>query len=277
MEIAMDVFKEKIAIVTGGASGMGRAVCEELCRRGATVVVADINEEGAGQVASAINQTGGQAGAARVDVAREEEVRKLIDETVSEHGRLDYMFNNAGICVVGEERDVSLDHWRSVLDVNLFGVIYGTTAAYSVMVKQGFGHIVNTASLAGLIPATQEISYTASKYAVVGISNALRVEGADLGVRVSVVCPGFVRTGIFDAIVAVNVDKEKLVASVPFKMMESKKAAQEILRGVARNRAIIVFPFHARIIWWLYRLHPSVLIPLGRRVIKDFRAFRYNT
>jgi NAD(P)-dependent dehydrogenase (short-subunit alcohol dehydrogenase family) len=276
MEIAMDAFKEKIAIVTGGASGMGRAVCEELCRRGATVVVADINEEGAGQVASAINQTGGQAGAARVNVAREEEVRKLIDETVSEHGRLDYMFNNAGICVVGEERDVSLDHWRSVLDVNLFGVIYGTTAAYSVMVKQGFGHIVNTASLAGLTPAPQEISYTASKYAVVGISNALRIEGADLGVKVSVVCPGFVRTGIFDAVVAVNVDKEKLVANVPFKMMESKKAAQTILRGVARNRAIIVFPFHARIMWWLYRLLPSVLIPLGGRMIKDFRALRYN-
>jgi len=272
----MDAFKEKIAIVTGGASGMGRAVCEELSRRGSTVVVADINGEGAGQVASSINQTGGRARAAQVDVTREEEVRKLIDETASEHGRLDYMFNNAGICVVGEERDVSLDHWRSVLDVNLFGVIYGTTAAYSLMVKQGFGHIVNTASLAGLVPATQEISYTASKYAVVGISNALRVEGADLGVRVSVVCPGFVQTGIFDAIVAVNVDKEKLLASVPFKNMEATKAAQEILRGVARNRAIIVFPSHARIMWWLYRLHPSLLIPVGRKMIRDFRACRYN-
>jgi len=272
----MDVFGDKIAIVTGGASGMGRAVCEELCRRGTTVVVADINEEGAAHVASGINQAGGRARAARVDVARAEEVQKLIDETVSEHGRLDYMFNNAGICVVGEERDVSLDQWRSVLDVNLFGVIYGTTAAYSLMVKQGFGHIVNTASLAGLVPATQEISYTASKYAVVGISNALRVEGANLGVKVSVVCPGFVQTGIFDAIVAVNVDKEKLMASIPFKMMEATKAAQEILRGVARNRATIVFPFHARIMWWLYRLHPSVLIPLGRRMIKDFRALRYT-
>ena len=276
METIMDAFKEKIAIVTGGASGIGRAVCEQLCKRGATVVVADINGEGAGEVASGISETGGRAHASQMDVAREEDVQKLIDETVSEHGRLDYMFNNAGICVVGEERDVSLDHWRSVLDVNLFGVIYGTSAAYSLMVKQGFGHIINTASLAGLIPATQEISYTASKHAVVGISNSLRLEGAELGVKVSVVCPGFVQTGVFDAILAVNVDKEKLMAKIPFKM-EATKAAQEILRGVARNRATIVFPAYARIIWWLYRLHPSLLNPLGRRVIKDFRELRYNT
>jgi len=273
----MDVFKEKIAIVTGGASGIGRAVCEQLCQRGATVVVADVNEEGAGQVASAINKVGGRARPALIDVAQAEEIQKLMDQTVSEHGRLDYMFNNAGICVIGEERDVSLDHWRSVLDVNLFGVIYGTRAAYSLMVKQGFGHIVNTASLAGLIPATQEISYTASKYAVVGMSNALRVEGANLGVKVSVVCPGFVQTGIYDASLAVNVDKEKLVAGIPLKIMETTKAARVILRGVARNRAIIVFPSHARIMWWLYRLHPSILIPLGRKMIKDFRALRYNT
>ena len=276
METIMDAFKEKIAIVTGGASGIGRAVCEQLSQRGATVVVADVDEEGAGQVVSGINETGGRARAAHIDVAQAEEIQKLIDETVSEHGRLDYMFNNAGICVIGEERDVSLDHWRSVLDVNLFGVIYGATAAYSLMVKQGFGHIVNTASLAGLIPAAQEISYTASKHAVVGISNSLRAEGADLGVKVSVVCPGFVQTGIFDAMLAVNVDKEKLVAKIPFKM-KATKAAQEILRGVARNRTTIVFPAHARIIWWLYRLHPSILIPLDRRVIKDFRALRYNT
>ena len=276
METIMDAFKEKIAIVTGGASGIGRAVCEQLCKRGATVVVADINGEGAGEVASGISETGGRAQASQMDVAREEDVQKLIDETASEHGRLDYMFNNAGICVVGEERDVSLDHWRSVLDVNLFGVIYGTRAAYSLMVKQGFGHIINTASLAGLIPATQEISYTASKHAVVGISNSLRLEGAELGVKVSVVCPGFVQTGVFDAILAVNVDKEKLMGKIPFKM-EATKAAQEILRGVARNRATIVFPAYARIIWWLYRLHPSLLHPLGRRVIKDFRELRYNT
>jgi NAD(P)-dependent dehydrogenase (short-subunit alcohol dehydrogenase family) len=276
METIMDAFKEKIAIVTGGASGIGRAVCEQLCKRGATVVVADINGEGAGEVASGISETGGRAQTSQMDVAREDDVQKLIDETVSEHGRLDYMFNNAGICVVGEERDVSLDHWRSVLDVNLFGVIYGTRAAYSLMVKQGFGHIINTASLAGLIPATQEISYTASKHAVVGISNSLRLEGAELGVKVSVVCPGFVQTGVFDAILAVNVDKEKLIGKIPFKM-EATKAAQEILRGVARNRATIVFPAYARIIWWLYRLHPSLLNPLGRRVIKDFRELRYNT
>lgn len=277
----MDCFKAKVAIVTGGASGIGRALCEELGQRGAEVIVTDINVAGARQVVSTIVTTGGRARAVYLDVSRAEDVQKLIDETASEHGRLDYMFNNAGIGIMGEMRDTSLEHWRRVIDVNLWGVIYGTTAAYSLMVRQGFGHIVNTASGAGLISVPTLASYTATKHAVVGLSTSLRPEAAGLGVRVSVVCPGVVQTGIFDAITLLGVWREDgparmnaMLTRTPFKLMSATRAARAILRGVARNQAIIIFPFHARLLWWLYRLHPALLAPGSRLMVKYFRTLR---
>lgn len=119
----MNPFENKVAIVTGGASGIGRALCEELSQRGAAiVVVADINADGAQQVASSIVAAGGRAGEAHLDVSRADQVQGLVDDTVSEHGRLDYMFNNAGIAMCGEVRDMDLEHWQRIVDINLWGV-----------------------------------------------------------------------------------------------------------------------------------------------------------
>ena len=142
----------KIAIVTGGGSGIGEAVSQELARRGATVVVADINSGDAARVAEAIVRQGGRAEARQVDVSSEDAVRQMVEETAASHGRLDYLFNNAGIGIGGDARDLTSEHWRRVLGVDLFGVIYGTLAAYPIMTRQGFGHIVNTSSAAGLLP-----------------------------------------------------------------------------------------------------------------------------
>jgi NAD(P)-dependent dehydrogenase (short-subunit alcohol dehydrogenase family) len=270
----MDLFKDKTAIVTGGASGIGRGICEQLGQRGAVVIVADINKTGAEQVASGINETGGQARAAHLDVTQAEQVQKLIDETLSEHTQLDYMFNNAGVSVGGDARDMNLEHWQHIIAVNLWGVIYGTTSAYSVMVRQGFGHIVNTASLAGLSPAPMNIPYCATKHAVVGLSTSLRAEGEALGVKVSVVCPGWIQTGIWDATPMLKADKAAVIDMQPFKMMDATKAGATIMRGVARNHAIIVFPLHARLLWWVLRLKPSFLSPLNRKAVKQFRALR---
>src|SRR6266566_5274391 len=132
-----DSLAEKVAIVTGGGSGIGAAVSLELARRGARVAVADIDADGAKRVATAIARSGGRATASRVDVTHELDIRRLAEETASAYGRLDYQFNNAGIAISGDARDLSLDHWRRVLDVDLNGVLYGTLAAYPIMVKQG--------------------------------------------------------------------------------------------------------------------------------------------
>jgi NAD(P)-dependent dehydrogenase (short-subunit alcohol dehydrogenase family) len=270
----MNGFRDKIAIVTGGASGMGRALCEELGRRGTVVVVSDLHMEGAKNVSQRITAAGGRARAIHLDVTSEPDVSGLVHTVVSEEGRLDYIFNNAGIAIVGEVRDMNLDHWRRILDINLRGVIYGTAAAYQVMVKQGFGHIVNIASLAGLIPLAGITAYAVTKHAVVGLSTSLRIEAADLGVKVSVVCPGLIKTNIIDSATYLKLDKERLLDLSPRKGLDVDLAARTILEGVARNRPIIAFPFGARLLWWLYRHFPRVLEPFGRRGMRKLRTAR---
>jgi NAD(P)-dependent dehydrogenase (short-subunit alcohol dehydrogenase family) len=122
-------------------------------------------------------------------------VQALVSDLVARYGVLDYIFNNAGISVCADARDLEIAHWRKVIDVNLMGVVYGTHAAYQQMVKQGHGHIVNIASLAGLVPFPTNAPYAASKHAVVGLSLSMRTEGEALGVKVSAVCPGFSVSG----------------------------------------------------------------------------------
>lgn len=126
----MQRFENAVAIVTGGGMGLGEALCEELGRRGATVVIADIDGGAARQVAGRLEESGAPAVALRVDVANQAEVAQLIESVVAEYGRLDYMINNAGIAIGGDSRDLSMQQWRRVLDVDLLGVVYGTVYAY---------------------------------------------------------------------------------------------------------------------------------------------------
>lgn len=266
---------QQVAIVTGGGSGIGEALSRELARRGARVVVADIAEDAAERVAAGIADAGGTATASRVDVRREEEVARLVEETATEYGRLDYQFNNAGIAVAGDARDLTLAHWREILDVDLYGVLYGTFAAYPVMARQGFGHIVNTASGAGLLPLPFSAPYSTAKHGVVGMSLSLRLEGADLGVKVSVVCPGFVRTPIFETATVVNMPQRVTQASAGrIKMVEPGKAARTILAGVARNRPVIAFPGYVGLGWRLTCLFPRLADRTAPRQIRKVRNNR---
>ena len=265
----------KVAIVTGGGSGIGEALSLELGRRGARVVVADIAEDDAARVAAVIAAGGGKATARHVDVAQEQEMTRLVEETAAEHGRLDYQFNNAGISVGGDARDLTLDHWRQVLDVDLYGVLYGTLAAYPIMARQGYGHIVNTSSGAGLLPLPFSAPYSTAKHGVVGLSLSLRLEGADLGVKVSVVCPGFVRTRIFERFAMVGM-REGETGGVPdrIKMMAPSQAALTILSGVARNRPVIAFPGSVRWAWRLTCLFPRLADRTAPRLVREARKNR---
>jgi len=246
-----------------------------MARQGAKVVVADISQENAQTVAASIAEKGGSARGVMVDVSKEADVRHLVDETTSIEGRLDYMFNNAGIAIGGDVRDLSMDQWRRVIDVDMFGVLYGTLAAYRVMVEQGFGHIVNTSSATGLSPQPGNAPYCVSKHAVVGLSLSLRFEGADLGVKVSVVCPGYVRTNIYRNMELANISRERFAAQLSRrKEMEASQAAKVILDGVEHNRSIIVFPAWVRWAWRLYRFSPGLLDRAWLNGIREFRKYR---
>jgi NAD(P)-dependent dehydrogenase (short-subunit alcohol dehydrogenase family) len=270
----MNYFKGKVAIVTGGASGIGRALCREIAERGAAaVIIADINGEQARDVASAICARGGKADFRQIDVSQAEAIQNLLDCTLSQYGRVDFMFNNAGIAIGGEVKDMTMEQWQRIMAVNLYGVIYGTTKAYAIMCKQGFGHIVNTASLAGLCPSPIVTAYSTTKHAVVGLSTSLRLEAKNMGVKVSVVCPGFVQTGIYDAAVMVTKLKDKnFRIDAEQKIMDADKCARIILRGVESNKAIITVTALARIMWLLYRFNPAIIEYVWQKPIKKFRS-----
>ena len=269
-------YRDKIVVVTGGASGLGRALCEELGRSGATVVAVDVDQEGAESVCQAIQAAGGRALSAYLDVTIYENAQRIVKDVVKKFGRLDLIFNNAGTALLGETRDLRVEQWRTVIDVNLMGVIYGAISAYAVMVGQGGGQIVNIGSLAGLIPVPKEIPYCTSKWAVVGFTHSLRLEGEGLGVKVNLVCPGIMRTPIHARVDYVNVDRQKLVRPPTKYFLAPEKAARVVLEQVARNRPVILFPFYARLVWWLYRLNPAIFNLLFRKSLKDFRKIRQN-
>jgi len=270
----MSIFTGKIALVTGAASGIGQGLAEALADAGARVTATDINLEGLEANVRFQNRSGQAVRLEKLDVTDYGAFEKLIDDVVSREGRLDYIFNNAGIAIAGDLRDLTIEHWRPVLDVNLNGVVYGSLLGYRQMVKQGFGHIVNLSSIEGLIPFPTTASYVTSKFAVMGLSQSLYVEGADLGVKVSVVCPGFVRTAIFDVSPMINMSREEwLKANARWERfaVTPEKCAEIILKGVAKNKPIIMVTGLAQVMWRLARLNPSFLLNFIR---KDFAKWR---
>lgn len=264
----------KVAIVTGAAGGLGKALAQEMAARGGHVVLADIDAALLQETASELRAGGARLDSKTVDVRDADEVADLIEETHRHLGRIDYLFNNAGINLCAELRDTSLEDWNRLIDVNLRGVIHGVHAAYPIMREQGFGHVVNTASAAGLVPAAAEGAYSATKHAVVGLSSALRIEAEAFGIRVSVVCPGLIDTPILESTKYVKLDPSSLVAVTPQKPMDARKAARVILRGVERGDFFIVVTATAHAIWRIHRVAPDASIRLGRLAIEKFRSMR---
>jgi NAD(P)-dependent dehydrogenase (short-subunit alcohol dehydrogenase family) len=189
------IWRDKTAFLTGGGSGIGRALALALTKRGAQVVVTDIDEASAIRTAA---ECGSLARGRALDVRYAAGVQSVIEDVCRAHGRLDFVFNNAGIGMAGEADEIPLVAWERIIDVNLRGVIHGVLAAYPLMLRQGFGHIINTASLAGLAPSPLLTPYSMTKHAVVGLSASLRIEAAARGVRVSVLCPAAIETPILD-------------------------------------------------------------------------------
>src|SRR4051794_2667001 len=254
----------RIAIVTGGGSGIGAALSRALSARGDTVVVADIDGASAQRVADELGQ---RATAAKVDVRDAASVQALVDDTVAAHGRLDLMVNNAGIAIGGDSLELTVAHWDRIIDINLRGVVHGMQAAYPVMARQRSGSIVNIASVAGLIPVPFLAPYVAVKHAVVGMSLSQRGEAKAHNVNVTVVCPGWTDTPILDSTGPEDLPKPSLlqeggareVAEKMGKLYSPQSLAQDILRGVDRKKAFVVAPRQARIVWRLNRLAPVAL------------------
>lgn len=276
----MALLATKTAVITGGAQGIGLAIAQRYVAEGARVVLGDLDEAAA---QAAAKELGGDdvALGVRCDVTSADDVQSLLTAAQDAFGSLDVMVNNAGIGVGGEMAELSLAHWDRAIDVNLRGVVHGVHAAFPVMVRQRSGHIVNTASLAGLVPAALLTPYVMTKHAVVGLSLALRPEAASHGIRVTAVCPGFTDTPILDKAGPEDLPKpalaergRDLATKAQRHLYDADLLAVDILRGMDRNKALVVAPRSARVAWRAIRLAPGLSSAVGRLEMRYVRRHR---
>jgi NAD(P)-dependent dehydrogenase (short-subunit alcohol dehydrogenase family) len=240
----------QIVFITGGASGIGRGLAERFGAAGARCFIADVNEDLVREAALSMRCTG-----VPLDVRDAGQVRAVIDGITREHGPIDFLVNSAGIVRAGETHLFEYDDWKRVLDVNLYGVVNCIHAVYPEMVRRRTGHIVNIASIAGLFPSAGQVSYVASKSAVVGLSHALRVEAAPHGVRVSVACPGIIDTPMTRGFSVKAKNPDKVKSRIP-RGIDVGECCDVILRGVDRNDATILVGGLAHTLASLHRASP---------------------
>jgi 3-oxoacyl-[acyl-carrier protein] reductase len=205
--------ENKVALVTGGAQGIGRTISEELVRNGAHVVLGDVNLEGAQATADAINNSGGSASAVKIDVSNPAEVKQVFDAILKDKKPVDIVVNNAGITRDGLMIRMKEADWDSVLNINLKGSFLCSQQAAKQMMKQKSGAIVNIASIVGVMGNFGQANYSASKAGVIGLTKTLAREVASRGIRVNAVAPGFIdteMTRVLDESV-----REKLIEQIP--------------------------------------------------------------
>lgn len=242
----------QVAVVTGGGSGIGRAVALRFAREGCRVTVADLNEESAAQVAAEIAEMGGDALSLPVDVTRKTDADSMVAETVARFGGLNIQFNNAGIARVAPLLETDEATWDAILNVNAKGVLFCAQAAARQMIAQGSGgRIINNASAAGkMAPGRIPLgAYSASKHAVVGLTKQMAMEWASYGILVNCVCPGIVETSMWDLIdrqvaqregVPIGSVKARVVATIPIGRIEQPEDVANMVAFLASADASYV-------------------------------------
>lgn len=226
----MSILENKVALVSGAGSGIGRAIALTYANEGAKVVVADINEEHANETVALIEQNGGDAFAIKADSSKADENKKLVDSTVEKYGRLDIACNNAGIGGPAKPTgDYEPEEWDKVIALNLNGVFYACKYQIEQMEKNGGGSIINIASIHGQVAAPNSPAYTASKHAVVGLTKNIAAEYATKNIRCNAVGPGYIETPLLTE----NLDEAGLKAVAAKSPMNRLGKVQEIADLVA--------------------------------------------
>ena len=263
----------KVAVVTGAGSGIGRATALLLARNGAKVHLADLRDEAVREVEREIAALGGTAVSHVLDVSDPAAVEELAATVFEAEGAVDILHNNAGIGHAGDVESTTPEDWRRVIDVNLLGVAYGAQAFIPRMLEQGRpARVVNTASQLGLMPAARTAPYCASKYGVVGMSEALNAELSKRGVTVTAICPGIIDTAIVSESIIRGEVKEMHEGLVSFYAKHGAspdEVAQAVLRAIQRPVPIVPVPRRQVLaLYLLHRLSPRLLQPVARNMAR---------
>lgn len=256
-------FVPRTAVVTGGGSGLGRALALTLATDGARVLVADVRRDGAEETRALARERGGTVEVMEVDVTDAAAVERMAAEADRLFGATDLVVNNAGVAVAGEMDVVPLDDWRWLLDVNLRGVVYGCHAFVPRLRRAGRGAILNVASLAGLVHMPGMSAYNASKAAVVALSETLFAELRPAGIGVTVLCPSFFQTRIIEHGRSYDARASRLGAALMARARhDADDVARAALRAVRRGRLYCLPMRDGRIMWRVKRAVPGVLARL---------------
>ena len=250
--------ERKRAVVTGAASGLGRDIAVALARKGFQVLVADLDMKEAAITSKMVEQAGGAGEVYRCDVTRAEEVQAMADHVFSSWGCLDLLVNNAGVAAAGVVGDMPIEDWHWLMDINLWGMVYGCHAFIPSMKKARRGHIVNVASAAGIVSLPEMACYNVSKAAVISLSETLRGELAPFGIGVSVVCPSFFNTNLLrDMRYCDEFQCSFAHAAFDNARMTSEDIAGLVVKAYEKNHLYVVPQASAKMQWFFKRLSPT--------------------
>jgi NAD(P)-dependent dehydrogenase (short-subunit alcohol dehydrogenase family) len=268
-------FQEKVVVITGAGSGIGRATALAFARQGARVHVVDIRKD-------RLDDVGGEMVTNRlgctlheIDCRDARAVEELARAVFAEEGRVDILHNNAGVVRAGFVASLSLSDWREILEVNLWSVIHGIRAFVPRMIAQGGGgHIVNTASLAGLVGFPAVAPYCASKFAVVGLSESLALELAPHGIHVTVVCPGMVRTNLLQGVrlKLPNGTQDIIEKAIERYGTRPERVAADILEAVRKKKFLQICGAEALPLWWLKRFSSTIFFGAAHLLARSTSA-----
>ncbi len=258
----MAFLSEGVAVITGAGSGMGRCLAQRLAAKGSSLALADVNEKGLNETLALVGGAKGNVTRHIVNVAEEAQVKAFAEEVAGQHGRATVLFNNAGVALLGNFEEISLQDFRWLMDINFWGVVYGVTYFLSLLKREKRAHIVNTSSLLGFFGAAGQSAYCASKFAVRGFTESLHHELLGTSVGVTCVHPGFVRTSIAEqakvgARAGEGLRKESLMRFEKVARTDADAAAAKILRGVEQRKARVLIGPDAYFVDIWQRLKPA--------------------
>lgn len=265
----MNHLKDRRIVITGGGSGLGRAIALRFAREGWRVAIADINEQGAAETLRLVEEAGGSGFTQPCNVREAGDFEKLAQRLREEWGGVDVVANNAGIASAGSVVESRYSDWDTTLDINLMGVVRGCRELVPMLLEQGAGHVVNTASFAAIATPPSMAAYNVSKAAVVALSESLRAEVIDEGVDVSVACPSFFKTNLAESMISPDPAMKRVTEMIMERMpVTAEDVADDIYNAVMKRRFMILSHKDSKLQWRMKRMAPELFYKMVRERVK---------